>query len=140
MSLDYSYQTSGDSDPAKTSSILKSHTVTIRTTVAAGENIAVLPSINMVETRQADSNWTVTQSYATGINILSFQKGLNINIQMGITLNGLSTSLKTGLRSAFKLTQSATISLQIESNNFRSKDSACNFNELMTRLTASQRF
>ena len=140
ISLDYSFQTSGDSDPAKTSSSLKSHNMTIRGLYFPYGNIGVIPTINIIDTRQADAGWTLTRSYNIGINIQSFDKRLNNNFTTGITLNGSTSSMKIGLRSSCKLTRSALLSAQIDTNHFKSDGEAGNFTETTARLTATQRF
>lgn len=140
ISLDYSYQTSGDGNPARIGTKLNSHTTAVRSTFNIREGLNVMPSINLVNSKQAEAGWTTTQSYAAAFNILNLNKKLNSGIQLGITLDNSATSLKSGIRSNYKLTPSATVSLQLELRNVRSDNDSGGFDELTSRLTITNRF
>lgn len=140
ISFDYSYQTSGDSDPSKYATSLKSHTILLRGAYFPYANVGVLPSANFVETRQADAGWKLTQTYTLGFNISSFEKKLISNVQTGITTNGGSSSFRIGLRSNYKLTGTAVLGGQVDFNSVSARQSGGNFSEITARLNATQRF
>lgn len=140
ISIDYSYQSSDDSDPARINSLMRSHVLTLRGTAFLDANISVDPSVNLTDTRQGAAGWSLTRSFSAGLNVQSFEKRLINNVMTGITFNGLSTSAKFGFRSSYEITRSARLSGQIDVNNFTSKDNSGNFTETTARLTAIQRF
>jgi len=140
ISLEYSYQTSGDKNSARTSSNLNSHTTAVRAAFNVREGISMVQSVNIVGSRQAEAGWAMTHSYSTSLNILSLNKRLNSGFQVGIGFDNAATSLKSGLRSNYKLTPSAAISLQLELRNVRSDNDSGALDELTSRLTITNRF
>lgn len=140
MSLDYSFQTAGDTNPARIGSELRSHTATARASYNIREGINIAPSINIVGNRQAAAGWTITKSFATALNVLSMKKRLNSGVQLGISFDRSTTSLKSGLRTSYKLTSTATINLQLELRDIQTDSESGGFNEFTSRLTITNRF
>jgi hypothetical protein len=140
VSLDYSYQTAGDTNPARVNSELRSHTTAARATYNIRENISIAPSINIVNNRQAKAGWNTTQSYAADLNVLAMNKKLNSGIQLGISFDKSTTSFKSGIRSTYKLISSVTVNLRLELRNVRSNSETGGFDELTSRLTITNRF
>jgi hypothetical protein len=140
VSLDYSYQTAGDTNPARVNSELRSHTIAARATFNIRNDINITPSVNIVNNRQAEAGWNTTQSYAADLNVLTLNKKLNSGIQLGISFDKSATSFKSGIRSNYKLTSNAIISLRLELRNVRSDNESGGFDELTSRLTLTNRF
>jgi hypothetical protein len=140
VSLDYSYQTAGDTNPARVNSELRSHTTAARATFNIRNDINITPSVNIVNNRQAEAGWNTTQSYAADLNVLTLNKKLNSGIQLGISFDKSATSFKSGIRSNYKLTSNAIISLRLELRNVRSDNESGGFDELTSRLTLTNRF
>lgn len=140
ISIDYTYQTADDKNPARASSALDSHTAGFRLVYGINDSWDFGPSVNYILSKQGGTKRIITQNYSITSRLLSFSRKLNSNGKIGFTISDKATSVQSSLREAYEIRPLSTFTLQLEVNIFRSQDHSKNFNDLTTRAILSQRF
>ncbi len=140
VSLDYAYQHSDDPTPSRQTSRLTSHTVSLATTVAPTGGMDIIAAAGIVNTEAAGNTARLTQTYSLGLRLPELMKNLQLSPSMVIAVQDPNTSIRSAMRTTYRLTQALQFNGEFEMINYRGGAAETHFDETAARLTVSRSF
>ena len=140
LSLDYTYQTSGDQNPLRQSSDLKAHSASLNGTLALRRNLESVLTAGLVNTRIGVRKAVLTQTYSAAARHLAIGGKLTSSATVNVAVGEVNTTIRPSLKFAYVVGADLTLTAEMESTHNRGGAEASRFNEYAGRLLLSRRF
>jgi hypothetical protein len=129
------YQTSGDSNPKRSTSKFQIHSLNLNTTINISTKISITPSANFINSRNPIYGWRLTSIYNIGARYNALKNKWISSFSIGYTNVEQINAWQVRFISSLRVTKSLDIQLMIRSMNYKNANSTySNFNEYSSRL------
>ncbi len=141
IGIDYTYQASQENNTLRKQSEFESHTTTLRSAIAIGNNVTVSPNINTVLSRRGGGAWRTTRTYGGSARHRALKNLLVSSASVNISNDSENTSLRLSLRSSYPIKKVGNLTLGINHTRFTSDNPASNeFNETSGSIALRRSF
>lgn len=140
-SVDYTYRTTGDDNPLRTSSTSRSHSVNASLLFAPRRNLTVTPSLGVVRSRFADPRWSTRTTYGLGTQLALFRGTWVSSLALGRSQFQQTDALQGTFMSRFQFTLRDAVILSVRAANYDNlADPDLDFQEVAVNLRWAHRF
>ncbi len=141
VGLNYTYQTSRESNTLRQQSEFDSHTATLRSSIALGSSVTLSPNVNAVVSRRSEKGWLTTKTYGGSLRHRTLRNRLITSASVNISDDNENTSLRLNLRSAYPLNKIGNLSVAVNHTRFTSDNPLANeFNETSGNISLVRSF
>ena len=142
LTFDYTLQTAGDDNPARSGTEVKSHSATFGGTITLRENLEFVPSIGLVSSRVGSSDRALTQTYSASARLTALRRRLTTNTSLVVAIGEETTSIRPAVKSSYLIAPQLTANFELESTLGRSESETPggDFDEFTARVSITRRF
>jgi hypothetical protein len=142
LTLSYLYAESGDDNPLRPASGLKSHNARLGARIAAMENLILNPSVGLIQSYSEQSDtWLATKSYSLVSNYNMRESKLKTTGTIIYTDGATASSFRTAVKADYPFLEDFSSRLEIAYKTVDSKDATgTDYNETTARLEVSRSF
>lgn len=117
VSLNHSYQQSGDANPTRATSALRAHDADVRVTVGPAPNLSVTPSVGISMSSLGRREWALRHTYAVASNL----RGTGGRWSAGVALSNsrlhAGGAIRASLSGRYNVTAGDRVTLGVRSNH-----------------------
>lgn len=140
LSLDYTYQHAEDPTPGRQTSRLASHSATLGSAIGLTESLELTAQSGLVSSERGDSPSELSQTYALGLRKSALQARLMLSATTTIAVQSPHTSFRNALRGNYRLTQTLSMTAEVETTLLRGGPSTNQYEEIASRLMVTRQF
>ncbi|MCX6834072.1 MAG: hypothetical protein NTW07_02875, partial [candidate division Zixibacteria bacterium] len=142
LTFDYTLQTAGDKNPARSSAEIKTHSSTVGGTFVVRENLEMVSTVGLVSSRMGSAGRALTQTYSISVRLASLRSKLMTSGTVVATIGETSSTLRPGIKSSYQIGPRFTAGCEIESTLGRADSDmqGGDFDEFTARFSLTHRF
>ena len=116
VSLNHSYQESGDANPDRAASALRAHDADVRVTVAPAPNLSVTPSVGISMSSLGRREWALRHTYAVASNLRGTGGRWSAGIGLSNSRLHAGGAMRASLSGRYNVTAGDRLTLNVGSN------------------------
>ncbi len=140
VQFDYAFQGTTEKNPTRRESELKSHEITVRTSVKASSRLTVTPSTSVITARHGIDNWNSTLTLGLGALWSDLISRRSVSAQFSYTGVSGTKLFRMDLRGDYRILPRVTGRIQLLSSFGRTSGHTENYDEYSGRLTVAYQF
>jgi hypothetical protein len=143
VGVGYTYNNSGDDNPARSAATLTAHNATVRAVLAPSTAVSITPSVGLVRSASATAGSRLRETYGLAAQLRLLEGRWTSSMSASNTEDRGIGSLQARLTSRYDLTKADAVSFSFRSSHYRNAPNpfgaAGNFSERTASLQLTRR-
>jgi hypothetical protein len=137
VGMSYTFQNSGDDNPARSASGLTAHSTTFRLVLAPSRNVSITPSVGLLGSSAAFAGWHVRETYGLASQVRALEGRWTSSLSLGSTEERSIGALQARVSSRYELRVADALTFSLRGSRYRNAPNAFGASGNFREFTAS---